>query len=45
VGAIRITGTVGVVFVSGAQALRMKIPVMKNNKLKKDCFMGFSFGK
>jgi len=44
VGTTRTTEDVGIVFVSDAQALRMKIPVMKNNKLIKDRFMGVSFG-
>jgi hypothetical protein len=41
VGITRTSG-VGVVFVSDAQALRMKIHTLKTNKLNKDRFMGFS---
>ena len=42
VGITRTSG-VGVVFVSEAQALRMKIPLTKNNMYKKVRFMGISF--
>ena len=42
VGFTRTSG-VGVVFVSGAQALRMKIPTMKNNK-RKNRFIVISLG-